>query len=159
MFCSVQLKFNSFHLFRGVHRKNPSSPGRGWGGVPHPVLEGGEYPRPGPGIGVPLHLGWGTPHHLDGVPPTWTWDRVPLPAPGMGYPPCLDLGWGALPSPQSAGWGTQSSHSNLQEKKPKNTQFFKKKKALFAKKKTHCTHYFITNYTAILLFISTFSHL
>ena len=72
------------------------------------------YPLPGPGMGYLTLAGWGTPlpgpgmgyplpHQLDGVPPTWTWNWVPLhvwtwdgvppgwmgyplSGPGMGYP-------------------------------------------------------------------------
>ena len=93
------------------------------GGMPHQVLAG-EYP----GVPPPPDLGWGTPHQLDGVPPTWTSDGVPpiswMEYPShldlgcgtsiswMGYPPCLDLGWGIPISWMGyhpcldLGWGT-----------------------------------------------------
>ena len=60
----------------------------GLGGVPSPRSRG--YPIPGPG-GTPFQVwvGGGTPD----TPP-------PVPRPGMGYPPYLDLGWGTpLPRP------------------------------------------------------------
>ena len=54
---------------------------------------GGEYP----------HLGRGTPHQLDGLPPVQTWEGgTPPPISWMGYPPHHpDLGRGY---PSSAGW-------------------------------------------------------
>ena len=49
-----------------------------------------------------------------GYPPTWD-GITPLPGPGMGYPPYLDLGWGTPPPTRAwdgvppyldLGWGT-----------------------------------------------------
>ena len=76
----------SVHISGGV-------PQSGLGGVPHP--KSGGYPIPG----------------LDGVPPSQTWDGVPPPRPGTGYPRILgwgtppDLGRGTLPPPDLR-WGT-----------------------------------------------------
>ena len=91
-----------------------------WLGVPPSRPgQGGTPSRPGQGV-PPTGMGYpppemGYPPNWDGVPlrpgmgyssrpgteyPPQTWDRVPRPRPGMGYPP-LDLRWGTpLPRPE-----------------------------------------------------------
>ena len=100
-------------------------PGPGWG---YPVSGLGGYPVPGPGGvpsprsgGVPQSQVWGgTPSQVRGEPIPGLGDtpsrpgqgegctlgtsllrpgmEYPLPGPGMGYPPYLDLGWGTPPT-------------------------------------------------------------
>ena len=75
-----------------------------WDGVPPCQLDG--VPLPGPGMGNPPIQTWDgvPPCQLDGVSPHPSGLGVP-PVSWMGYPPCLDLGWGT-PSHPDLGWGT-----------------------------------------------------
>ena len=57
----------------------------GWGGVPHPVLAGGDWvpPPPTPGTGSPQGRDLGP---VTGVPPERTWDQCKYYGMEMVYP-------------------------------------------------------------------------
>ena len=71
-------------------------------GGTHLVLAGG-LPQ-----GTPhLYLGWSTPISWMGYPPpTWTWDGVPPPGPGMGTSPVSQM---AYPPPPHQWWTDKHS--------------------------------------------------
>ena len=66
----------NFSLYWGGTQGTPQT----WDGVP-----------PGPEMGYPPDLGWGT-------PPPGPEMGYPLPGPEIGYPPYLDLRWGTPPT-------------------------------------------------------------
>ena len=109
------------------------TPSQVWGSrVPHPSLDGGGYPIPGLGWGLPHPRGGGYPSQVWMVGGTPSWGGYPnqvlmmggylgtphpasrpgwgTPRPGMGYPPPSRPGWGTphpgMGYPPDLGWGT-----------------------------------------------------